>query len=106
MISKEDKIKIEDFKNIFRMTVNFNNDELINKVVDDLFKNVECIYEEYKDEISYVPVEQETYKYHILQPVNGKYSLLDFLLNRAISNIDRIYITDENSYSTDKLINI
>lgn len=98
MISKEDKAKIEDFKEVFRMTVNPTNDEDINKVVDDLFKNVEYNYEEYKDEVPYISVNQETYKYHILQPVNGKYSLLDFLLNRAISNVDVISINNDNHF--------
>lgn len=102
MISKEDKAKIGDFKEVFRMTVNPTNDEDINKVVDDLFKNVEYNYEEYKDVVPYVSVEQETYKYHILQPVEGKYSLLDFLLNRAISNVDSIWITNDNCYGSDK----
>ncbi len=98
MISKEDKAKIGDFREVFRMTINPTNDEDINKVVDDLFKNVEYNYEEYKDEVPYVSVEQETYKYHILQPVEGKYSLLDFLLNRAISNVDVISINNDNHF--------
>lgn len=106
MISKEDKAKIEDFREVFRMIVNLKNNKDINKVVDDLFKNVEYNYEEYKDEVPYVSVNQEKYKYHILQPNDGKYSLLDFLLNRAISNVGSIWITNDNSYSSEKIVSI
>lgn len=106
MISKEDKAKIEDFREVFRMTINPTNNEDINKVVDDLFKNVEYNYAEYKDEVPYISVEQEKYKYHIIQPVNGKYNLLDFLLNRAITNVDSIWITNDNSYGSNKMLSI
>ena len=98
MISVTDKQKINDFKAVFRHIMNKQNDASIDKVIEAIFKNVECIYEEYKDTIEYVPVEADKYKYHILQPTNGKYSLLDFLLNRILTGIQYVSVTGDNAY--------
>lgn len=104
MISYQDKIKIEDFKNAFKKCMNPSRNPEKDKVIEDLFLNVTCNYDEYKSSVPYVLASQETYSYHVLKPVNGKYTLLDFLLNRAISNIDEIIVNDENSYDHSKIL--
>lgn len=104
MIPYNDQIKINDFKRAFKIIMNPSNNKDINEIIDALFYNVERNYEEYYSTVPYVFATKEQYKFHILKPVNGRYSLLDFLLNRAISNIDCIYPSDENAYNHAKIL--
>lgn len=93
--------KINDFKTVFNDFINPENDLRKIAIIDALFDNVRIYYEEYKDICHSIPERLEPYMYHVLQPVDGKYDLLDFLLNRAISNLEKIIINDTagNSYS-------
>jgi hypothetical protein len=92
--------KINDFKKVFSEIINPENNKYKAIVVDALFDNVKINYEEYKDSFEGISVRYDPYKYHILQPINGYYSLLDFLLNRAISNLEKIEITStDDSHS-------
>lgn len=93
MIPYNDKIKINDFREAYKKIMNPNNSKDINEIIDALFYNVERNYEEYCSTVPYVSANREQYNFHILKPVNGRYSLLDFLLNRAISNVDCIMKT-------------
>lgn len=86
-------IKINDFKRVFSEIMNPYKDEYKQILLDALFDNVRINYEEYKDSFDKISVKWEPYKYHILQPIDGYYDLLDFLLNRAISNLEKIQIT-------------
>ena len=104
MIPYNDKIKINDFREAYRKIMNPNNSKDINEIIDALFYNVERNYEEYCSTVPYVSANREQYNFHILKPVNGRYSLLDFLLNRAISNIDCINPCDENAYDHTKVL--
>ena len=104
MISYNDKIKINDFREAYKKIMNPHNNKYLNETIDALFYNVECNYEEYCATVPYVSANQEQYPFHILKPVNGQYSLLDFLLNRAISNVDCIYPCDENAYDHAKIL--
>lgn len=106
MISVEDQKKINDFREAYRKIMNKDNDEKVNKVIDGIFYNVECNYRDYQPYVQYVSVEQEPYQYHILQPIDGKYSLLDFLINRAITNIDAIDFCGQNGYTHHKMLMI
>ena len=99
--------KINDFKNAFSDAINPEMDVNKRNVIDALFDNVCFFYEEYKDDIKFIPAQYETYRYHIIQPVNGGYHLLDFLLNRAISNVDEINFSDnENAFDRRRIVKI
>ena len=100
MMSFEDAMKIAEFKRAYKMAINPNNEDSINEVIDALFENIAFNYVEYKNEVPYVSSDKESYRFHVLQPVNGRYSLLDFLINRAFSNVDGIGFTKGNSFST------
>lgn len=106
MISYQDKQKITDFRETFRRLINPQKNKDTDEIVDALFYNIECIYEEYKTTVPYIDANKEPYKFHILQPVNGQYTLLDFLLNRAISNIDCIFPHNDNAYDHGKVLKI
>ena len=105
MISAEDKMKIKDFREAYRQAMNPNKNPEIDTIIDDIFLNVEATYEEYKGDIKSIDAKKERYKYHILKPKNGRYDLLDFLINRAISNIDGFEF-GENAYDHRKVIKI
>lgn len=98
--------KIRDFKCLCEQFVNREHDSTKSKVIDALFTNVERFYLEFKDEITSIPAREETYEFHLLQPVNGRYSLLDFLINRAITNVENIEICGENAYDNAREIYI
>ncbi len=90
--------KIEDFKYVYKAVINPYTNRAVDEVIDALFENVKCNYEQYKDDIQAIPATMETYKYHLIKPIdngNPRYPLLDFLINRAISNLDGIK-TDED----------
>ena len=100
MMSYEDATKILEFKRAYKMAMNPNNIDSVDKVIDALFDNVAFNYIEYRNQVPFVLAEKEKYGFHILQPVNGRYSLLDFLINRAFSNVDGIGFSKGNSFST------
>ena len=107
VFSQKDQEKINDFKSITRVFLNSENNPEKEKVIDAIFLNIEKYYEEFKDEVPYIPAELESYQYHLLQPVNGSYSLLDFLINRALTNIEGIYINDStNCFDHAKIVEI
>ena len=105
ILTRLEREKINDFKQVYKELMNVNNNLMVNDIIDALFFNVECYYLEFKDVINTIATNDETYKYHILQPVNGEYSLLDFLINRAITNIETI-VLDENAFDKAKLLHI
>lgn len=86
-------------------TFGLNKDETINNInglekdmnssLEDLLVNViKYVYEEYSEEIKYVPVKFDTYDKYIFKPINGAYSLEDFLLNRLLRSVESIEYTD------------
>lgn len=97
-LTDKQKEKLNDFKQVYMNFFNKDNDEYMKLVINTIFYNVEKNYEEFSDEISYVPVEMENDKFNILKSQNGYYSLLDFLLNRVFKGIQKISITTENAY--------
>lgn len=104
-ISASDREKLNDFKLMFKQLINLNNDQNIDEVIEALFLNIEKYYLEFGDSIKSIPVRFEPYKFHILQPINGRYSLLDFLINRAFSNIDDINAyADQNGFDNAKFL--
>ena len=107
IFSKKDQKKIEDFRSITSVFLNSENNPEKEKVIDAIFLNIEKYYEEFKEDVPFIPEKLESYQYHLLQPENGSYSLLDFLINRALTNIEGIYINDNtNSFDHAKIVNI
>ncbi len=53
----------------------------------DLLQNM---YNYYKDDIEYIPVGLDANEQYIIKPVNGRYSLEDFLINRLLRNISEV----------------
>ena len=98
LFSQKESEKINDFKQIARVFLNSENNPEKDKVIAAIFLNIEKYYEEFKDEVPFIPAELESYQYHLLQPINGSYSLLDFLINRALTNIEGIRINDSSNY--------
>ena len=107
--------KIKDFKYAYKVALNPFTNKAIDEIIDAMFENVGCYYEQFKDSISRVPTSIETYRYHLINPQVGTniksnnrdeqyYPLLDFLINRAISNLDGIELTtEESSYKNRRL---
>ena len=92
--------KIKDFNYAYKVAMNPYANKAIDGIIDSLFENVECYYEHFKDSIIQVPADIENYRFHLIQPSGEEkksYALLDFLINRAISNLDGIELTDEDS---------
>lgn len=106
MLQEAEKQKIQDFQEAYRSLMNPKQNEQINLIINALFHNVTCYYEAFQKAVPSVSAYQEPYDYHLLQPVNGNYSLLDFLLNRAISNIDAIVPCERNEYNRKKILSI
>ena len=98
-LSFEESMKIMEFKRILNMSINPDNKREISEVIDVLFENVAYNYLEYREQVPFIPADKEPYEFHILQPVNGRYSLLDFLINRAIANVEAIEFEGGNTYN-------
>ena len=89
-LTEKEMIKLNDFKRAFKEILNKNNDKYFSLVIDNTFINIIKFYEEFSDEVKMISVDLENDNLNIIKPVNGNYSLLDFLLNRAVKNIRRI----------------
>ncbi len=86
-LTESDKAKLNDFKIAYNHIFNPNNDNYLSLVINTIFLNIEKNYEEFSDDIKTVSIVEENDKLNVIKPVNGHYSLLDFLINRAIKNI-------------------
>ncbi len=105
-LTQSEEEKISDFKKLYSSFVNPSQDPALESVVDALFLNVEKFYLEFKDEVPYVSTQDEQYPFHLLQPQDGKYQLLDFLINRAITNAERIVLGTDNCFDASKVVEI
>ena len=96
--------KIKDFKYAYKVAMNPFENKAVDEIIDAMFDNVGCFYVQFRDSISVVPTVIETYKYHLIEPKaeSKSYDLLDFLINRAITNLDKIELTTEDSSYKDR----
>ena len=100
--------KIKDFKYAYKVAMNPFENKAVDEIIDAMFDNVGCFYAQFKDSITAVPTTIENYRYHLINPkvgtniksTNGNgqyYPLIDFLINRAVANLDTIELTTEDS---------
>ncbi len=100
--------KIKDFKYAYKVAMNPFLNNAVDEIIDAMFENVSGFYAQFKDSIAAVPTTIENYRFHLINPQVGTniksnngdgkcYPLVDFLINRAITNLDRIELTTEDS---------
>ena len=98
-LSSEEKAKVIDFMKIYKMYINPDFDCEINTIVDYIFDTIIKIYFEYKEIVPFISTSDDNYEFYIIRPVNGKYSLLDYLINKIIQNLDSIELIDNQKSS-------
>ena len=98
-LSNEEKTKVIDFMKIYRKYVNPDSNNEINTIVDYVFDTIIKVYFEYKDVVPFISVNDDNYEFYIIRPVNGKYTLLDYLINTIIQNLDSIELIDNQMSS-------
>lgn len=89
-LSIEERQKIFDFQKTFNQTINPDNDEEIRFVTFLSFLVISKVYLNYKDTCPVVSIKDDSYAYYVIQPTNGKYQLLDYLINKLIDGIHSI----------------
>lgn len=94
-LTDQEKSKLNDFMNIYRDYLNPNHNEEIDKIIDYIIDSLIKVYLEYKNVVPFISVNDDNYRYYILKPVDGKYSLLDYLINTVIQNLDSIVLADD-----------
>ncbi len=94
-LTDQEKSKIKDFMDIYRNYLNPNQNDEIDTIIDYIIDSLIRVYLEYKNVIPFVSVEDDNYGYYIIKPVDGKYSLLDYLINTVIQNLDSILLVED-----------
>lgn len=98
-LNEEERTKIEEFMSIFREYLNPKHLDEINEVIDYMIDELVKVYLDYKDVVPSISVEDDVYSFYIIKPKNGKYSLLDYLINTVIQNLDSIEFVQGNVHS-------
>lgn len=62
-----------------------------------LLEGIENLYKKYSDDISFIPIERDTYSDYIISPKYNKYLLEDFLINRLLRSVLSITYRDESN---------
>ena len=88
MLTDSQKYKVEFFKSKFKQNLKCNEEK--SKIVDGMFQTLINLYLYFKDEVPYVSVKDDNYPYYMITPSNGKYELLDYLLNKMVQNVEII----------------
>lgn len=94
-LSDEEKAKLTDFMTIYRKYLNPDCDGEIDTIIDYVIDFLTKVYLEYKDIIPYISIADDEYNYYLLKPENDKYSLLDYLINTAIQNLDSVKLVND-----------
>ncbi|MCI6266955.1 MAG: hypothetical protein MR598_08975 [Erysipelotrichaceae bacterium] len=90
-MSKNEIDKISNFQNIYSMFVNPENDATKDTIITMMFLYICNVYLKYKNVKPYISIREDEYPYYIIQPQDGKYSVLDYLINKLIQNIQVIH---------------
>lgn len=83
------KEKINDFVNVWAQTVGLTEKRYINVIKSDIAKRCEM----YEKEVPSISIKEDDCDAYIIKPVNGAYSLEDFLLNRLMLGLREIDFT-------------
>lgn len=94
-LTKEEETKLQDFMNVYKNYLNPCGNEEINTIIDYVIDSLIKVYIEYKDVVQFVSVVDDSYSYYILKPMDGRYSLLDYLINTIIQNLDSIELIND-----------
>jgi len=76
------KIKVNEFVSAYSNAVDLNKET--KEVLLELMENIILKYEK---TIPYIPVNEDDSTVYLIKPINGKYSVEDFFLNRLMRNI-------------------
>lgn len=83
----------------YKEYINPDNNTEINIIIEHIIDSIIKIYITYKDIIPFISITDDTYSYYILKPKDGKYCLLDYLINTVIQNLDSIILIDDQKDS-------
>lgn len=86
------KVKVNDFVNAYSKAL-----ELDNNTKNILIELMENIITKYEKEIDYIPVSLDDSQVYLIKPINGKYSVEDFFLNRLMRNVWSYSEINENT---------
>lgn len=81
-----DKVKINDFVDVWAKTIGLTEARYINVIKNDIIKRC-TIYEKISPTVS---IEDDYCKAYIIKDVNGKYSIEDFFLNRLMLGLREV----------------
>lgn len=98
-LTQEEITKINDFMQVYKEYINPDNNTEINIIIDHIIDSIIKIYIDYKDIIPFISITDDTYSYYILKPKDGKYCLLNYLINTVIQNLDSIILIDDKMNS-------
>lgn len=76
------KVKVNDFVNAYAKAVNLSED-----IRTTLLELMENIIRKYEKIVPNIPVTLDDSNVYVIKPVNGKYSVEDFFLNRLMRNV-------------------
>lgn len=103
-LNQEEQSKVIDFMESYKKYLNPECNNEIDTVINYIFDIIIKVYLEYRNTIPYVSVEDDGYAYYTIRPVDGRYSLLDYLINTAMQNLDSIEFIDTQMPSNYNLL--
>lgn len=81
-----DKIKINDFVDVWAATIGLTDQRYISLIKNDIIKR--CL--KYEEKVSQIKTEDDYSDVYIIKPINNAYSLEDFFLNRLMLGLREI----------------
>ena len=89
-LSEKELDEVLDFEEIYKKILNPDNNSNLDFLITLIFTVIIKMYLDYKEVYPFIPSNEVKYSNYFTQPVDGKYSLLDFLINVLIENIQVI----------------
>lgn len=101
MVIKMNKERVKKYVEVWLRYIKHEDFDTLEKDIEMPLESfivdmLENLYNRYSSSISYIPVKYDNYSDYIIAPVNGKYSLEDFLLNRLLRSISTFIYRDES----------
>jgi len=79
--------RINDYIDAYSRAINITPE--VTSILKELIPN---LVKKYSATITSIPVEQDGYDKYVIKPVDGKYSIEDFFLNRLFRNVWEVYL--------------